>query len=56
MRGMPFPVHPFDYLLKPVDKARLEQVLGRGRDVRVERRERMLLAQGGAADGGGQRL
>lgn len=36
-----FPVHPFDYLLKPVDQAQLEQVLGEARRA-LEHRERLL--------------
>lgn len=36
-----FPVHPFDYLLKPVNQARLEQVLGEARRA-LERGERVL--------------
>lgn len=36
-----FPVHPFDYLLKPVDEKRLEQVLCEAKRA-LERRERML--------------
>lgn len=36
-----FPVHPFDYLLKPVDEKRLEQVLCEAKRA-LERKERML--------------
>ena len=36
-----FPVHPFDYLLKPIDKARLARVLDEAERA-VQRRERTL--------------
>lgn len=36
-----FPVHPFDYLLKPVDEARLDQVLAEAKRA-LERKERVL--------------
>ena len=41
-----FPVHPFDYLVKPVDEARLTRVLNEAHRV-LERRERMFSVKAG---------